>query len=104
MFLRSTTRIKDGKRHRYFSVVESVRTSASKQPFQRTLLYLGEINSEQEANWTKAIEVFDTRSNQQERLCLFASDRSLPAVLPSPAVQIQLHEYRLSSDATAGAR
>ena len=103
MFLRSTTRIKDGKRHRYFSVVESVRTSASKQPFQRTLLYLGEINSEQEANWTKAIEVFDTRSNQQERLCLFASDRSLPAVLPSPAVQIQLHEYRLSGARQYGA-
>ena len=59
MFLRSHTRVKDGKQHRYFSVVESVRNSASRHPYQKTLLYLGEINAEQEAQWTRSMATFD---------------------------------------------
>ena len=41
MFLRGTTRKKDGKEHRYFSVVENRRVSGGKTA-QRTVLYLGE--------------------------------------------------------------
>ena len=43
MFLRSTNREKDGKDHRYFSIVENRRVSTGKT-VQRTVLYLGEIN------------------------------------------------------------
>jgi hypothetical protein len=46
MFLRSTERKKDGKTHRYFSVVENRRLPGSRT-VQRTVLYLGEINDQQ---------------------------------------------------------
>ena len=48
MFLRSNNRKKDGKDHRYFSIVENHRT-ASDKTVQRTVLYLGEINDQQQA-------------------------------------------------------
>jgi hypothetical protein len=57
MFLRAKTRKKDGKLHRYWSVVESRRT-ADARVLQRQVLYLGEINDSQKAAWTRAIEVF----------------------------------------------
>jgi hypothetical protein len=81
MFLRSTTRKKDGKEHRYYSVVESVRSSPGAHPHQRTLLYLGEINSEQQAQWAKEIEVFEPESQSQQTFSLFPSDKSVPAGL-----------------------
>jgi hypothetical protein len=42
MFLRSHGRSNDGKRHHYWSRVETVRTPDG--PRQRTLCYLGELN------------------------------------------------------------
>ena len=56
MFLRAKTRFKDGKEHRYWSIVESRRT-ASGRVVQRHVLYLGEINDSQKAAWCKTIEV-----------------------------------------------
>jgi hypothetical protein len=58
MFLRSTERKKDGKTHRYFSVVENRRLPGSRT-VQRTVLYLGEINDQQQAAWRRSLEVFD---------------------------------------------
>lgn len=58
MFLRSTSRKKDGKHHRYFSIVENRRLSSGKTA-QRTVLYLGEINDQQEAAGRKSLDVFD---------------------------------------------
>jgi len=58
MFLRVNQRKKNGKLHRYWSVVES-RRLASGNPAQRQALYLGEINDSQEAAWRKTIAVFD---------------------------------------------
>ena len=40
MFLRRTERKKDGKSHRYYSVVENRRLSSGKMA-QRTVLYFG---------------------------------------------------------------
>jgi len=57
MFLRSTPRKKDGKIHRYFSVVENRRLPGAKT-VQRTVLYLGEINDQQQTAWRKTLEVF----------------------------------------------
>ena len=50
MFLRSHRRTKNGKSHRYWSVVES-RRLADGRSAQRQVLYLGEINDGQEAAW-----------------------------------------------------
>ena len=50
MFLRPTIRKKDGKEHRYWSLVENKRVSGGRV-VQRHVLYLGEINSSQELAW-----------------------------------------------------
>jgi hypothetical protein len=56
MFLRAKTRLKDGKEHRYWSIVENRRTQGGRV-VQRQVLYLGEINDGQRASWCKTIEV-----------------------------------------------
>ena len=63
MFLRSNNRKKDGKDHRYFSIVENHRLASGKT-VQRTVVYLGEINDEQQAAWPKTLSVF--AEEQQE--------------------------------------
>lgn len=77
MFLRSTTRKKDGKEHRYFSVVENRRLSRGKTA-QRTVLYLGEVNDRQESAWRKTLEVFDEEQQSRRKLSLFPEDREIP--------------------------
>ena len=76
MFLRSTNRKKDGKDHRYFSVVENRRVSSGKT-VQRTVLYLGEINDTQQAAWLKTLDVFDEQEQRSRELSLFPDDREI---------------------------
>src|SRR5215510_11841628 len=78
MFLRSTNRRKDGKDHRYFSVVENRRLPGGKIA-QRTVLYLGEINDRQQAAWRKTLDVFDEAEQRFTSMSLFPDDRELPA-------------------------
>jgi hypothetical protein len=77
MFLRCHSRRKNGKLHRYWSVVESRRCRGGR-PVQRQVLYLGEINDSQEAAWRKTIAVFDEQKQEYQQLCLVPSDRPLP--------------------------
>src|ERR1700750_1308769 len=77
MYLRSTRRIKDGKAHRYWSVVES-RRCAGGRVVQKPLLYLGEINDSQHAAWCRVIEGFDEDSRRSRQLALFPAERALP--------------------------
>src|SRR5438094_6244303 len=78
MFLRSIHRKKDGKDHRYFSIVENQRI-ASVKTVQRTVLYLGEINDQQQVTWRKTLSVFDEQQQEYENLSLFPDDREIPA-------------------------
>jgi len=78
MFLRSTNRRKDGKDHRYFSVVENRRLPGGKTA-QRTVLYLGEINDQQQAAWRKTLDVFDEAEQRFTSMSLFPDDREVPA-------------------------
>src|SRR3984893_6728093 len=78
MFLRRTNRRKDGKNHRYFSVVENRRLSSGKTT-QRTVLYLGEVNDKQELAWRKTLEGFDEDRKSSRNLSLFPDDREIPA-------------------------
>ena len=64
MFLRAHQRKKDGKEHSYWSLVETVRTPDG--PRQRTLCYLGELNSSAQARWLKTIEVFNEQGEKQQ--------------------------------------
>jgi hypothetical protein len=70
MFLRSSLRKKDGKEHRYFSIVENKRVAGGRV-VQRHVLYLGEINSSQELAWRKSIEVFEAVGSSRARFRCF---------------------------------
>src|SRR3954465_9241022 len=78
MFFRSTNRRKDGKDRRYFSVVENRRLPKGKTA-QRTVLYLGEINDQQQAAWRKTLDVFDEAQQRYTSMSLFPDDREVPA-------------------------
>jgi hypothetical protein len=94
MFLRSTNRKKDGKDHRYFSIVENRRVPGAKT-VQRTVLYLGEINDQQQAAWRKTLEVFDEEEQRYAAMSLFADDREVPAdALDSVQVKLSGLELR----------
>jgi len=74
MFLRGTIRKKNGKEHRYWSIVENKRVAGGKVR-QRHVLYLGEINASQERAWRKSIEVLDEQADRRRTLALFPEDR-----------------------------
>jgi len=93
MFLRSTNRKKDGKDHRYFSIVENRRLSGGKT-VQRTVLYLGEINDQQQAAWRKTLDVFDEDAQCNSTMSLFPHDREIPADVLD-AVQVKLSGLEL---------
>ena len=94
MFLRSTTRKKNGKQHRYFSIVENKRL-ADGRVVQRHVLYLGEINSSQELAWRKSIEVLEEGNDKPSTLALFAEDRCEAEICDESMVRVRLSELRL---------
>jgi transposase len=93
MFLKCNLRRKDGKEHRYWSIVENRRCSGGRV-VQRPVLYLGEINDTQREAWIRSIEVFDEDARCQKRLKLFASEREIAESLAN-AVQVRLSEFEL---------
>ena len=93
VFLRCTRRVKDGKEHRYWSIVEN-RRGASQRVVQRQVLYLGEINDSQKAAWCRCIEVFDEPGGQWHPVMLFPEDREAPE-LAQEAVHVRLHELKV---------
>ena len=86
MFLRYTTRRKNGKEHRYYSLVENRRV-ASGRVVQRHALYLGEINDSQEEAWRKTIEIFQEGQARPRTVALFPEDR-MGAVADADIVRI----------------
>ena len=94
MFLRHTKRKKDGKEHRYWSIVENRRVGRGRV-VQRPLLYLGEINDSQELAWRKSIAVFEEGASAPRTLSLFPEDR-YEGVLPDASiVRLKLNELQL---------
>jgi hypothetical protein len=102
MFLRATTRKKDGKEHRYFSVVENKRVSGGRV-LQRHVLYLGEINSSQEVAWRRSIEVLDEATHGVRTLALFPEDRCEGIVPDESIVRLKLAQLRLERPRQWGA-
>jgi transposase len=88
MFLRCHTREKDGKLHRYWSIVETCRCG-KRGTVQRPVLYLGEINDSQQAAWRKTIEVFEDGAATPRSIALFPADQPAP-VADDAVVQIRL--------------
>src|ERR1700678_2013414 len=91
MFLRSHGRNKDGKDHTYWSLVETVRTPDG--PRQKTLCYLGELNSSAQTRWLRTVEVFNEQGEAQQ-LKLFPSHVAPPPDDPQVA-RVLLNRVRL---------
>jgi transposase len=96
MFLRCSKRIKDGKEHRYWSVVEN-RRLADRRVVQRHVLYLGEINGIQEAAWRKTVDLFGKDDDAPQQVALFPDDHGADALLADdlPVVRIKLSQMSL---------
>jgi len=100
MFLRSYQRKKSGKLHRYYSVVENRRV-ANGRVTQKTVLYLGEISSDQEKTWRKTLKVFDADQNKPVYRCLFATEETLcPETIDT--IGVRLSQLRLSKPRAFG--
>src|SRR6266536_5024525 len=99
MCLRAHQRCKDGKDHTYWSLVETVRTANG--PRQRTLCYLGELNSSAQGRWLKTVEVFN-QQGEAEQLKLFPSHVEPPADDPQVA-RVLVNRVRLERTRQFGA-
>ena len=93
MFLRSYKRRKNGKWHKYFSVVENRRVANGKT-IQRTVLYLGEITASQGDTWRKTLKVFDQDTGKQEQKLLFA-DGAENAECDIDSIKVKLSQMQL---------
>ena len=102
MFLRATIRKKDGKEHRYWSLVESKRVSGGRV-VQQHVLYLGEINSSQELAWRKSIEVLEDGTDRPRTLALFPEDRCEGVLPDASVVRLRLSQVRLGRPRQWGA-
>jgi hypothetical protein len=102
MFLRCARRKKDGKEHRYWSIVENKRVGGGRV-VQRHVLYLGEINSSQEVAWRKSIEVFQEGQARPTTMALFPEDRCAAVGADESVVQVRLSELRLERPRQWGA-
>jgi transposase len=94
MYLRFNRRLKDGKEHCYWNIVESKRCAGGKV-VQRQVLYLGEINDGQREAWSRVIEAFDEDAGRPTQLALFPADRAVPAHAQGHGVQVRLDRMEL---------
>ena len=94
MFLRGTIRKKNGKEHRYWSIVENKRIAGG-HVRQRHVLYLGEINGSQERAWRKSIEVLDEEVDRPRTLALFPEDGCDAHTPDASVVRLRLSQLRL---------
>lgn len=101
MFPKCSTRRKDGKAHRSWSIVESCRYSDGRVA-QRHVLYLGEINDSQRLAWEKSIAVFDEARGDQRQIALFPEDRK-PDPGGTEALSLRLDQLRLENPRQWGA-
>lgn len=102
MFLRARARHKDGKQHRYWSVVETRRVRGGRV-VQRQLLHLGELNDSQHAGWVRSIEAISADSGPVRQLALFPDDYDQLPALDCEAVRIRVAQMQLRKPRQFGA-
>ena len=106
MFLRCSKRLKDGKEHLYWSVVESRRLHDGRI-VQRHVLYLGELNGRQEASWRKTVDLFGQDDEAPQQVALF-DEQHAPVQTAGgeddlPIVRVRLSEMSLRKPRQWGA-
>ena len=100
MFLKCSTRRKDGKIHRSWSVVESRRVG--RRVVQKHVLYLGEVNDQQRSSWERAVSVIDEGSGECRQLWLVPEDRTV-SEREVDALQVRLSALSLERPRQWGA-
>jgi transposase len=94
MYLRCNRRLKDGKEHCYWNIVEAKRC-ADGRVVQRQVLYLGEINDSQREGWCRVIEAFDEEAQRRTQLALFPAHREVPEHAKGYGVAVRLDAMQL---------
>jgi hypothetical protein len=94
MFFREKTRTKDGKTHRYWSVVEN-RLVSGRRVVQRQVLSLGELNDNQLAGWVRTIETVSGKEPRPRQLVLFPDDREAMPIPDGETVRVRLDKIEL---------
>ncbi|MEX2381242.1 MAG: IS1634 family transposase [Opitutales bacterium] len=101
MFLKRNRRVKDGKDHYYWNIVENKRVRGGRI-VQRQVLYLGEINDSQQMAWRKSIEIFEEGRRLPEQISLFPEERA-PEIDDESIVRIRLKDLRVERPRQWGA-
>ena len=101
LLLRAHERRKDGKVHRYWSLVEN-RRCADGRVVQRHVLYLGALTAAQELSWEKAVRQFDALPGPGPALPGLATERELQAQ-EAAAIGIYLKQFRIERPRLWGA-
>lgn len=77
MFLKAHVREKDGKRHVYYSLTESLRVGR-KRVVQRTVLHLGELNTTQVERWQRTIEAVQEDGRHRQMRLFTDREKQVP--------------------------
>jgi len=101
MFLRMTKRIKDGKEHRYWSIVENHRLAGGRVA-QKHVLYLGEINDSQREAWWRSIEILENGKKTPRKISLFPEDRMVQSH-DRDVIHVHVNQMRLNRPRQWGA-
>jgi hypothetical protein len=96
-----TRRIKDGKEHRYWSIVENHRLS-DRRVVQRHVLYLGEINDSQREAWWRSIEILENGKDTPRTVSLFPEDRPIQSI-DRDVIHVRVNQMRLERPRQWGA-
>ena len=100
MFLKANCRHKDGKRHVYYTLNESLRVNRSRV-VQRTVLHLGELNTTQVDRWQHTIETIQ-EDGRRHQMRLF-TDREGQAPAAEDVAEVILSSLRLCRPRQFGA-
>jgi hypothetical protein len=96
-----TKRKKDGKEHRYWSIVENHRVSGGRI-VQKHVLYLGEINDSQRAAWWRSIEILESGKTKPRKISLFPEDRNVQSN-DHDVIHVHVNQMRLNRPRQWGA-
>ena len=96
MFLRKHTRKKDGKKHVYWSLVESYRTPRG--PRNRIVAYLGELEKNERKGWTTLSHTLEGKQLRGLQPELFDEE---PQAQPVPEnVKVNVRGVRVEKTST----
>ena len=100
MFVRMKSRVKNGKEHRYWSIVENHRITGGRV-VQRHVLYLGKINDSQREAWWRSIDILEN-GKQTRTVSLFPDDRPVQPT-ERDVIHVRVNQMRLEHPRQWGA-